>query len=304
MKKIVISGATGFIGSHLCYKFLEMGYQVIGIGRKENERIKIINNSNFKFMSMDNIDIEIIKNADIFYHIAWNMSLANTKDNEKAIELELSNLKMTCEVMDFAIKANVKKIVFCGSVAQEKCYYDVKNNKSITNIKGGLYGIFKHAASEICRKLAYDANIEYNHALLTHTYGPTDLKTICFFIKTIARNEDLNLIQEDDMVDWNYIDDTVDGLIVIGEKGKNMKTYYLGHRKINTFGENIKNIKLFLQSKSNLNFGKFSETKGIDYSKIDLDALYNDTGFECKCDFKESVLKTVEWLKEEGYLNE
>lgn len=303
MKKIVITGATGFIGSHLCYKFLEMGYEVIGIGRKENDRITKINNKNFTFMTFSDLNLNKLKKADIFYHIAWNMSLANTKDNEKALELELSNLKMTCETIDFAIKANVKKIVFCGSIAQNKCYYEEENSNVVTNINGGLYGIFKHTASDICRKLAYDAKIQYNHALLTHTYGPTDLKTICFFIKTIARNEDLNLIQENDLVDWNYIDDTVNGLIAIGEKGHNMKTYYVGHRKINTFGENIKNIKSILHSTSKLNFGTFQETKGIDYSHIDLDALYNDTGFECKCDFKESIEKTVDWLKKEGHLD-
>lgn len=38
--------------------------------------------------------------------------------------------------------------------------------------------------------------------------------------------------------------------------------------------------------------------QNIDYSMIDLEALYRDTGFECKSDFEESILKMVKWIKE------
>ena len=38
----------------------------------------------------------------------------------------------------------------------------------------------------------------------------------------------------------------------------------------------------------------------MDYSLIDLESLRQDTGFECKADFRESIMKTVEWLKEQN----
>lgn len=40
---------------------------------------------------------------------------------------------------------------------------------------------------------------------------------------------------------------------------------------------------------------------GVDYRNIDIEALYNDTGFECKADFKDSILKTAAWLKRKEY---
>ena len=46
-----------------------------------------------------------------------------------------------------------------------------------------------------------------------------------------------------------------------------------------------------------LKFGEYKDNQCIDYSKIDLDALYNDTGFECKADFTETMMRTAKWVK-------
>lgn len=299
MKKIVISGVNGFIGSSLCNKFLEMEYQVIGIGRSQAKHQNIIASSNYTFMKTDAIDLEILKEADIFYHLAWNMSVYNSRDNDVTCEVEVENIKMSYETMKMAIKAGIKKFIFCGSITRDKFYFD--ENRKLTNIMGSIYGIAKQAASDICQKLAIDAGMEYNNALLANTYGPKDYskKVVFGFIKKMVNDEDLSLIEEHDQADWVYIEDTIDALISVGLKGKNMKTYYLGHRKIATFGENIHVLKEALESKSKLNFGVYKEIIGYDYSKVDLDALYKDTGFECQADSKESLKKTADWFEKE-----
>ena len=213
MKRIAISGIIGFIGSSLCNKFLDMGYEVIGIGRKKNERIKKINNPKFTFVEFENLNNDILSNIDIFYHMAWNMDYANSSDFTMSWITELSNLKMTCETLDIAIKSKVKKIVFCGSISQEKYCFD--ENHNLTDIKGSIYGMTKQLASDIWRRISKEQNCEYNLVLLANTYGPNDFKTVTKFIKKIALNEDLNLVEENDLVDFIYIDDTVNGLIAI-----------------------------------------------------------------------------------------
>lgn len=296
MKKVVISGVNGFIGSALCNMCLSMGYRVIGIFRSEDKHNLINKSENFIPMQIDKIDIEVLKEADIFYHLAWNMKLYNTKDSLLATQVELDNIKMSCEMMDYAIKAQVKKFVFIGSISQEMYYFD--DSRKLTDIKGRIYGLGKQMANEVCKKMAYDANIEYNLAILANTFGPNDYnkKAVSQFIMKMSTDEDLDLIEENDLADWVYIDDTVAGLIAIGNKGHNMKSYYIGHDKIITFKEYIEKLKEALGSKSKLNFGVFTELMGYDYSKVDLEALYNDTGFKCNSNFEESVIKTRNWL--------
>lgn len=47
-----------------------------------------------------------------------------------------------------------------------------------------------------------------------------------------------------------------------------------------------------------LNFGELEDTFITNYDYTDLNALYNDTGEEANVDFKYSILKTAEWIKE------
>lgn len=302
MKKIVISGVNGFIGSSLCNKFLEMGYQVIGIGRSEAKHKNIIDSPNYTFLKTDQLDLELLKDADIFYHLAWNMCVYNSRDNDSTCKVEVENIKMSYETMQMAINAGIKKFVFCGSITRDKYYFD--EDRNLTDIKGSIYGIAKQAASDICQKLAIDAGMEYNNALLANTYGPKDYskKVVFGFIKKLVNDEDLDLIEEHDQADWVYIDDTVNALINVGLKGINMKTYYLGHRNIATFGENLYALKKALNSNSKLNFGVFKEIIGYDYSKVNRDELYEDTGFECQADFEDSFLRTTEWFEQEGLI--
>ena len=297
MKKIVISGVNGFIGSSLCDAFSKFKdeYNVIGIGRGENRQPRLDNN--YVYMKYDEINLDLIKDADVFYHLAWNMSLYNTKDSILACKTELENIKMSCDMMMLAINANVKRFVFAGSISEEMYYFD--NNRNLTDIKGRIYGMGKETASNIMQKMAYDSHIEYIHALLANTYGPNDYnnKAVSVFISKMINNEDLSLISENDLADWVYIDDTVKGLITIGEKGHSYKKYYIGHRKIKSFGEYINSLKEVLKSDSKLNFNVYNEPLGYNYNNLDLDSLYNDTGFECSADFKDSILTTKEWVK-------
>ncbi len=86
-----------------------------------------------------------------------------------------------------------------------------------------------------------------------------------------------------------YIDDIVDAFIAISEKGGNFKSYYVGHRRLKIFRDLITEIRDIVNPSVDLLFGEFNDGANIDYSQRDLDALYNDTGFECKSDFHESI---------------
>lgn len=87
------------------------------------------------------------------------------------------------------------------------------------------------------------------------------------------------------------------GIKAVLEFGKDKKTYYIGHKHLRTFKEIITDVRDYINPNSKLNFGKYQDNNYIDYQEISLFSLYEDTGFEARADFKESILKTAEWLK-------
>lgn len=94
-----------------------------------------------------------------------------------------------------------------------------------------------------------------------------------------------------------YISDIVKGLICVAESDYSFKQYNIGHIKFDSFKEKLVAMQQILNSKSELKFGEFNDDTYIDYSKYDLNALHEDTGFECKADFRESIIKTAEWVR-------
>ena len=83
MKKVLVSGASGFIAPHIIYKCLSKGWYVKGIDLVEPEEFNIINHENYEFVQNDvrNLKINDIKNYDYVFHMAFVTNIPNSIKN-------------------------------------------------------------------------------------------------------------------------------------------------------------------------------------------------------------------------------
>ena len=299
MNTVVVTGAGGFIGSALT-TFLSNKYNVYAILYSEAERQHLKQNKNLIPIVGDLNNWQEIRehidasNIDVFYHLAWGgISSAAYKD----MDIQKNNIEMSISTARLAESLNCRKFVFSGT-NQEYLVSECLKDGTVT--ESSVYGMCKLCARKLTQVLLKD-KMEFNATAFTNVFGPGDYsqRTANFFIKKLMKKEPLDLIVGENQYDWTYIDDAIAGLVAVGENGKNGTQYYIGSRKVPTFKEILIKVRDTLYPEGILNFGAYSDTSYTDYSKFDLDALYNDTGFECKSDFKESILKTAEWLK--GY---
>lgn len=298
MKKAIVTGAGGFIGGALTAA-LSKKQTVYAVLYSEAEKQHLQKNSNVIPVVGDLNDWQKIKeqiyasDIDVFYHLAWGgISSAAYKD----INIQKDNISMSISAAKLAESLNCKKFVFSGT-NQEYLVSECLTDRTIT--EASVYGMCKLCARKLTQVMLKD-KMEFNATAFTNVFGPGDYsqRTANFFIKSLLNKEPLNLITGDNQYDWTYVDDAVAGLIAVGEKGKNGKQYYIGSRNVPTFKEILIKVRDVVYPDGVLNFGAFSDPTYTDYSKLNLDALYNDTGFECRSDFKESILKTAEWVKE------
>lgn len=295
MKKVIVTGAGGFIGGNLVKKLLAQGTTVYGIDIS-SDKLKQYQDENFipvvaDFSQYSNLDRLIEQRGfDCFIHTAWVGSFGGA--DYYNYTLHNQNITPTCIACEKAYELGVKRFVFCGS-----SYQNMISEQSVYPVN--YYGIVKKASVDYCMAICNKNKMECNIAILTNTFGPGDIsrKAVNTFIHKLLNNEELNLVPGNRPNDWVFVDDTAAGIIAAAEAPYSGKKYYVGHKHISTFKEKLIEMKAVLKSGSELKFGTFIDNSFVDYSVFDANELYNDTGFECKTDFGESILKTAEWVK-------
>lgn len=301
MKTVVVTGASGFIGKSITKKFINEGKTVYAVVRDIN-KIADIKHYNGLIPIVANLNqyknlYEVIqdKNVDAFYHFAWDGVFGEAfKDYRR----QLDNAIFSCEALQSAIKMECKKFVFAGTVNE----YEARDNifrigfePRYTNIYSGS----KLLTEVMCKTIAYNEGIQYSAGLIALAYGEENRSKMLpnIVIKKLLNNESPSLISGEKDYDLIYIDDIVNAFLAIGERGLDQRSYYVGHRNLQTFREIMTEIRDIINPGVELNFGGYKGTIELDYSNIDTNALFNDTGFECKADFEESIRNTAAWLK-------
>nr|WP_300858305.1 NAD(P)-dependent oxidoreductase [uncultured Acetatifactor sp.] len=301
MKKAAVTGASGFIGRRLVKKLLEMGIIVYGIAPDASKMEKFSSYANFIPITAAFEDYKILPQfikdvgIDVFYHFAW---AGGFTDAIRDYALQLRNASFAGDALMAAKAIGCKRFVYAGTYNQ----YEIRNFLSSDKFEPRytcIYSTGKTAASLICRTLAFQVGIEYTAGLIPMPYGEDNYsrQLVNVVIDSLNKGIAPKLVEGSNTYDLVYIEDIAEAFVAIGEKGENQREYYIGHRKLKTFKELMIHIKDIIAPEVELKFGEFEDNQKIDYSMIDLDALYNDTGFECKADFRETIMATAEWVK-------
>jgi len=176
--KILVTGATGYIGSHTCVELLEAGYEVIGIDNfsnsKENvlDKIKEITNKPVKFYEGDLLDEEIINKVFSENEIDGVIHFAGLKAVGESVKEPLmyyrNNIDSTINLLDVMKKYNCKNIVFSSSATvyglQDTPRYVETMSKQTPS---SPYGKTKDMIEEILKDM-YISDNEWNVVLLRY----------------------------------------------------------------------------------------------------------------------------------------
>jgi len=171
--KVFITGIAGFLGSHLAQYCINKGIEVAGNDTLIGGDLNNLNNMNLEFYKTDcsNLDgmTKILKNVDVVCHAA-----AFAHEGLSTVSPKLiceNNVVGSTSVFTAAIKNNVKRIVYCSSMARYgnaiTPYLEDYEPKPVDP-----YGVSKVAAENILKILAKTYNFEYNIAVPHNIIGP------------------------------------------------------------------------------------------------------------------------------------
>lgn len=301
MARIVVWGGTGFVGRHLV-DCLKEEHQIQVIVRSFS-RVPFTWEQDRHIAVCEETEVDKLEQADIMYYLAWGGTSGDLRGD---LDLQLDNIRRTCDAVRVAAKLHCHKFVYTGSIME---YEVIEAMNSDGNVPGMncIYSVSKLAADYYARILANNMGIGYCNALISNTFGPeeTSQRFIVTMCNKLIKHEDIALTEGTQLYDFIYITDAAEALKSIGMKGKNNHTYYIGNREQRSLRRYVEQMKEVLQSNSDLQFGAvgFSGIE-LSYKEFDTYKLYDELGFECKVDFEEGIRKTANWLKEVGRIED
>lgn len=301
MKKVIIAGASGFIGRALTQKLLKEDVEIFAVVRskgeipewKESTQLHIIEAELSEYSQL--AEKYQFDDIDAFFHLAWEGTYGEYFKN---YQMQMNNAVYSGDALNAAIQFKTKKFIMASTINVMEVI-DYFGKSGIKPRYTCIYGASKLAAEMICKTLAYQKGIEMNIALIANSYGPGDRsKTIPnILISNLLKGKSPDLVEGDFLYDWVYIDDIVAGLCAIAEKGENQKSYYVGNQKLRTFKEIAGQVRDILAPSVELRFGVYPDAMALDYRKVDIGALYRDTGYAVVSDFEKNILETANWVK-------
>ena len=303
--KILITGSSGFVGSHLLQRLLE---------RKKDEVAILLRNPGVSWrlaLIPDLSDAHIIQGSldeansykdklkyfspDIIVNLAWN----GVKGVDRNSNSQWDNVANLLELVEIGHECGVKKFIGFGSQGE----YGNLNKKISENDHERpttSYGISKLAACHLGRVAASRLDIQFAWIRLFDPYGPKDGVTwfLPYIIKELLKGRNPKITKAQQLWDYIYIDDVIDAIVKIVDKDDIHGIFNLGSGQSIELKQIVNKVKNLINPNLNIQFGAVPYREDqIMHLESDIDKISNEIEWTPAVKIDEGLKKTIDWFK-------
>lgn len=269
--KILVTGAAGFIGSHLCERLLQLNNtEVIGIDGlvdsslnqiKQRNLLELLSSPRFKFYQVDlrEADLKrILDGIEAVYHLAGMPGVRTSwgTDFQRYVD---HNILATQTLLEAVREIPLQKFIY---VSTSSVYGEKAGKITEESVPSPLspYGVSKLTGEYLCEVYRESYNIPIIILRYFTVYGPRQRSDMAFhrFIKGILNNERLQIYGDGSQTrDFTFVSDCVEGSVAV-LKAENVlgETINLGGKERASVLYVVKQLEEIIGKKANLEFTK------------------------------------------------
>lgn len=299
MKRVIVTGANGFIGSSLVKKLIDNNIEVLAIDRaftySRLPESPLIHKIEADIENTDNM-LSVLPSLeyDAFYHLAWRGVNGADKANPT---VQLSNVQMAINCADLAKRINCSKFLVAGTIAEQS----VKSLPNIEKTSGGMmYGVVKHCTHLILESYCKNIGLDLVWMQFSNIYGVGNRtgNLVSYTLNELLSGKDATFGPGEQPYDFIYVDDLIEAIYRLGVSKTNHTSYFIGSGQPRLLKDYLIRIGELLGLKDKICLGVRPDD-GIkyDYSMFDTSMLKADIGEYISTTFDEGIIKTIDWLK-------
>jgi len=307
MKKILITGGSGFIGSHLCGRLLKEGNEVICMdnfftGAKQNIT-HLLGNPNFELFRHD-VTMPFSAEVDEIYNLACPASPIHYQFD--AIQTVKTSVIGAVNVLDLAKRIKAKVL----QASTSEVYGDPNMNPQIEEYWGNVNPVGIRSCYDEGKRCAETLFMDYHRmnkvkvkiVRIFNTYGPrmhpNDGRVVSNFIIQALRNEDLSVYGKGEQTrSFQYVDDLIEGVIrLMNTDDSFIGPVNIGNPEEYFIIELAEKIIQLTQSKSKIIFRPLPQDDPMQRCP-DISLAKKALNWEPKVHLEEGLLKTIRYFQ-------
>lgn len=233
-ERALVTGATGFIGTHLCRRLVADGWTVGGLCRASSDTSPLAD-LDLAWEVADVRDREGVHRAvegyDVVFHLAGVGLLSADAETVYAV-----NYEGTRAVLDACAAHDVERVVFAGTAGTRRASGVADETDVASPV--GAYQLAKARAEQLANDRAAHG-LDVVTALPTSVFGPGDWAFTARLLSLAVRSEMIAYLPGGASIVG--VDDVVDGLVRVLRQGRRGEAYLLGGENL-TFGETVRRL--------------------------------------------------------------
>lgn len=306
----LVTGAAGFIGSHLCGRLIEEGYQVVGIDSftdfypkwmKEKNIQLLLENDKFEFIPKDlnGLDLKkLLRKADYVFHLAAQAGVRSSWGQNFSIYIQ-SNIEASQRLLEAAKGSRIKKFIYASSSSVYGLCPELPWSETSPLYPFSPYGVTKLAAEQLCYLYLKNYGVPCLSLRLFTVYGPRQRPDMAFhkFFKAIKENKQVSIFGDGKQTrDFTYIEDVVEAHFAALERGKISETYNIGGGNREKIEDILPLLERICQKKINLKWEE--KQKGdVPHTFAKIDKAKNDLGYSPRIELHDGLKEEWIWLQ-------
>jgi UDP-glucose 4-epimerase len=293
-ERVLVTGASGFIGHHLCRRLLDGGATVFGVSRSDAPGVR----QGLHWLRADLTVIDEVRRVvaaaepTVIYHLASHVMGA--PNLELVLPTFSANLQTTVNLLTAAAERRCRRIVLSGSLVEP-------TEREQGEVPSSPYAAAKWAAGDYARMFCALYGLSTVIARVFMVYGPAqrdETKLVPYVIRSFQAGRPPQITTGSRLIDWIYVDDVTRGLVALGSaEGVDGCTVDLGSGTLVSIREIVESVTLALGTGLQASFGALPDRPLEPTRRANLEDTVRRIPWSPTVGLEEGLRRTVAWYQ-------